>query len=40
MATAEEDYISALYAFNLAQVSLARAVGQTEQGIVRLVQGK
>jgi len=40
VATAEEDYISALYAFNLAQVSLARAVGQTEQGIVRLVQGK
>jgi len=40
VATAEQDYISALYALNLAQVSLARAVGQTEQGITRLVQGK
>ncbi|HLG99015.1 MAG TPA: TolC family protein [Bryobacteraceae bacterium] len=39
VATAEQDYISALYALNLAQVSLARAVGQTEQGVVRLVQG-
>ncbi len=40
VATAEQDYITALYAFNLAQVSLARAVGQTEQGITLLLQGK
>ena len=40
VATAEQDYISALYALNLARVSLGRAVGQTEQGIVRLVEGK
>jgi outer membrane protein TolC len=40
VATAEQDYISALFAFNLAQVSLARAVGQTEQGVVRLLQRK
>ena len=40
VATAEQDYISALFAFNLAQVSLARAIGQTEQGIARLLQGK
>ena len=40
VATAEQDYISALYAFNLAQVSLGRATGQTEQGIARMLQGK
>jgi outer membrane protein TolC len=40
VATAEQDYISALYAFNLAQVSLARAIGQTERGITRLLQGR
>jgi outer membrane protein TolC len=40
VATAEQDYISALFAFNLAQVSLARAIGQTEPGIARLLQGK
>jgi outer membrane protein TolC len=40
VATAEQDYITALFAFNLAQVSLARATGQTEQGITRLMQGK
>ncbi len=40
VATAEQAYISALFAFNLAQVSLARAVGQTEQGVTRLLQGR
>jgi outer membrane protein TolC len=40
VATAEQDYISALFAFNLAQVSLARAIGQTERGIAQLLQGK
>jgi outer membrane protein TolC len=36
VAGAEQDYISALYALDLAQVSLARAIGQTEQGVLRL----
>jgi outer membrane protein TolC len=40
VATAEQDYISALFAFNLAQMSLARAIGQTEKGIAGLLQGK
>ena len=40
VATAEQDYISALYAFNLARVSLGRATGQTEQSIAALVQGR
>lgn len=39
VATAEQDYITALFAYNLAQVSLARAVGQTAQGIALLVDG-
>jgi outer membrane protein TolC len=39
LAAAEQDYISALYALNIAQVSLARAVGDTEQGITRLLRG-
>lgn len=39
VATAEQDYISALYAFNLARVSLGRSIGETEQGIVRLLRG-
>ena len=40
VATAEQDYISAVFASNLAQVSLARAIGQTEKGITSLLQGK
>lgn len=40
VAAAEQDYISALYAFNLAQVSLARATGQSEQEIPRVLQRK
>jgi outer membrane protein TolC len=40
VATAEQDYISALYAFNLARISLGRAVGETEQSVTALVQGK
>ncbi len=39
-ATAEQDYISALYAFNLAQVSVARSIGQGERGVTRLLQGR
>ena len=40
VAAAEQDYISALYSLNLAQVSLARAIGDTDQGIMRMLQGK
>jgi outer membrane protein TolC len=40
VALAEQDYISAVFASNLAQVSLARAIGQTEKGITNLLQGK
>jgi len=40
VATAEQDYISSLYAYNLARVSLGRAVGQTEQNVAALVSGK
>lgn len=36
VAVAEQDYISALYALNLARMSMARAAGQTEQGIRQL----
>ena len=38
VATAEQDYISAMFALSLARISLARAIGQTEQGILRLVE--
>ena len=40
VATAEQDYINSIFAFNLAQVSLARATGHTERGILRLLGGK
>jgi len=40
VATAEQDYISALYAYNLARVSVGRAVAQTEASITALVQGR
>ena len=40
VASAEQDFISALFAFNLAQVTLARATGRTEQGVIGLLQGK
>ncbi len=40
VASAEQDYITALYMFNLAQVSLARAVGAAVEGIARLLQGR
>lgn len=39
-AAAEQDYINAVYAFDLSQVSLARAIGQTEQGVAGILQGK
>ena len=40
VATAEQDYINAVFAFNLAQVSLARAIGQTEQSVTQLLRGR
>jgi len=40
VATAEQDYINSTFAFNLAQVSLARATGDIEQSVPRLVTGR
>jgi len=40
VATAEQDYIGALYALNLAQLSLARAIGKTGPGIAQMLGGK
>jgi len=40
VATAEQDDISALYAFNLVQITLGWVVGQTEQAVARLLEGK
>ena len=37
VATAEQDYITSLYAHYLAKLGLARAIGDTEQGISNLV---
>jgi len=37
VASAEQDYISSLYAHNLAKASLARGMGQAEQGIQQLL---
>jgi outer membrane protein TolC len=37
VAAAEQDYISSLYAHNLAKASLARAMGQADQGIQQLL---
>jgi len=37
VAAAEQDYIASLYAHNLAKASLARAMGQAEQGIQELL---
>jgi outer membrane protein TolC len=40
VASADQDFITAGYSLNLAQVSLARAMGETEQGVARLLRGK
>jgi outer membrane protein TolC len=40
VATANNDYISAVYSHNLAKVTLARAMGQAEQSIRQLLKGK
>jgi outer membrane protein TolC len=39
VASAEQDYITALFAYNLARVSLARATGDIGPGILRVLQG-
>lgn len=39
VATAEQDYINSTFAFNLARVSLARATGEAEQSVLRLLLG-
>jgi len=38
VATAEQDYITSLYAYYLAKLSFARATGDTEQGMAALLQ--
>ena len=40
LASANESYISSLYAHNLAKVELARAIGFAEQGVRLYLQGK
>jgi outer membrane protein TolC len=40
VATANNDYINAVYSHNLAKVTLARAIGQAEQGIQQFLKGK
>lgn len=40
VATAHENYISSLYAHNLAKVELARALGNAENGIKQYLKGK
>ena len=39
MATANENYISSLYAYNAAKASLGRAVGGAEKTIPSFLQG-
>jgi len=40
VASANEQYISSLYNFNYAKISLARAVGQAELGVKEYFKGK
>jgi outer membrane protein TolC len=40
VASAHEQYISSLYAFNFAKISLARAVGVAEEGVKEFFKGK
>jgi outer membrane protein TolC len=40
VASAEQDYINALYQFNVAQVSLARSEGAAGEGVARLLRGR
>ena len=40
LATSEQDYISALFALNLAQVGLSRAIGKTGLGVAQMLEGR
>jgi outer membrane protein TolC len=40
VASAHDQYISSLYSFNLAKVSLARALGAAEEGVKEYFKGK
>jgi len=40
VASAHEQYISSLYSYNFAKVSLIRALGKGEQGVKQYFQGK
>lgn len=40
VATANNDYISAVYSHNLAKVTIARAIGQAEQQVQQFLKGK
>jgi outer membrane protein TolC len=40
LGSAERDYVSAIYAQNLARISLARAMGEAETGISTLLKEK
>jgi outer membrane protein TolC len=40
LATANENYISSLYAHNIAKVEYARAIGFAEQGVKQYLKGK
>ena len=40
VATAHQSYISSLYSFNYAKISLARAMGAAEQGVKEYFKGK
>jgi len=40
VATANNDYINAVYSHNLAKVTLARSVGQAEQSVQQFLKGK
>ena len=40
VASAHENYISSLYAHNLAKIALVRAMGYAEQGVRQYLKGK
>jgi outer membrane protein TolC len=40
VASAHDQYISSLYNFNYAKISLARAVGAAEEGVKEYFKGK
>jgi outer membrane protein TolC len=40
LASAEQDYVSSLYSYDLARISLARATGQAEAGIPQFLKGQ